>query len=130
MSTYRVTDEDVKEIISTSLKNVTPFIAVANTMINSVLADDIADGSVSSTLLIEIEKWLAAHFVAIRDPRPMEKKTGEASVKYHGQSRMFLEGTPYGQQVLLMDPTGRLAEAGKGLKRASLTAIDFSTASD
>lgn len=129
MSTYRVTDDQVKEIIKTTLEDVTPFIKTANTLINDVLAEDIEDGNVSAAELIQIELWLSAHFVAIREPRAMSRSTGESSVKYHGQTGKGLESTPYGQQVMIIDSTGKLADRGKSQKRAGFKAIDFSTAS-
>ena len=54
----------------------------------------------------------------------MEEKTGETSVKHFlGKPGAGLEATPYGQQALVLDTTGRLATMGK--KRAGVVAIDL-----
>ena len=109
----RVTGAEVKEIINTSLttSEVTPFITAANQIVTSKLGGQ----GVTSNSLKEVERWLSAHFVAIRSQDSVAKaeKTGEASVTRHGKTEMGLDFTPYGQQAKLLDPTGRLNSAGK-----------------
>jgi hypothetical protein len=111
----RVDADDVKQIIDLDSSITDPeidaFIQGANLVVTAKL------GSVtvlSAALLTEIERWLAAHFLAIRDPRVKEEKIGETSVRYAlGKDGMGLEATPYGQQVLLLDISGTMASAGK-----------------
>jgi hypothetical protein len=118
----RVTHTEVVAIISTSITDVTPFIDSANVIIDSVIE---ATDSVSDEVLKEMELWLAAHLVAVREGVPQAEKTGDAQVTYQGKTGMGLMATTYGQQVLLLDPTGRFAERGTGKKRASIAAIEF-----
>lgn len=105
----RVTDAEVKEIFDTDIADTTPFITVANILVTDVLGSE----SLSTTLLKEIERWLAAHFASMRDPRIQREKLGDADVTYHGKSAMGLDGTPYGQQAKLLDTSGKLESIGK-----------------
>lgn len=107
----RVTHDDVVEIIDTSLTDTTPFITAANLIVTNRLSGE----GVGSSTLAEIERWLAAHFVAIRsqDAVSKQEKTGEASITRHGVTGKGLDFTPYGQQVKLLDPTGKLSDLGK-----------------
>ena len=73
----RVSDSEVKEIIDTTVTT-TPFIDAANLIVTSKLADQ----ELGDALLKEIERWLSAHLVAIRDPMIKKDKTGEAEVTY------------------------------------------------
>ena len=104
----RATEAEVKEIIDTALtaEQVAPFLATANVLVTSVLSDEGYDGS----LMKEIERWLAAHFVAIRDPRIAKEKVDDADATYQGKFGENLRHTSYGQQVLVLDFHGRLAE--------------------
>jgi len=111
----RVAEEDVKAIVDTD-RNVLPFITVANLVINSVLGDS----SLPTDLLFEIERWLSAHFLCIMDERPISESEGGASATFVGISGKGgahpLQGlsiTKYGQQVLLLDTTGKLAAFGR-----------------
>jgi hypothetical protein len=112
----RVTDSEVKEIIDTTITT-TPFIAAANLIVTANLADK----NLGADLLKEIERWLAAHLVAIRDPRSSDLKMGTSSTKFQGQTGLGLDHTSYGQQVKILDYTGTLASTG--LKRASIEVI-------
>ena len=116
----RVTNAEVKEIIDTELTEaqVAPFVEIANLIVTDRLT-----GEHSTALLKEIERWLAAHFAAIRDPRAKSEKTADASATYYGNAGLGLNHTPYGQQVLAMDTTGILASLGK--RKASFRTIDL-----
>jgi hypothetical protein len=111
----RVDDAGVKTILDTSL-DTTPFITVAHLLVEQHLANQ----GVSEDLLTELERWLAAHFACIRDPRFREARTaGEGMVFELGKPGEGLAATTYGQQALLLDPTGRLALVTT-TKRASI----------
>lgn len=112
----RVTATEVKEIIDTSLTD-----AQINTMItaaNLTVTKHLGDQGLSSDLLKEIERWLSAHFCHARDPREQEKSIDSTRVKFQGQTGLGLDATFYGQQVKVLDPTGRLAKLGQ--KRATI----------
>lgn len=118
MSNTRVDSADVKEIIDTELDDVSMFITTANILVTKLLGDS----DLENDHLAEIEKYLAAHFVAIRDPsaqRIVSEKIGDAEVRYQAGSMTYsnsmkdasgLNETSYGKQVIIIDTTGILKE--------------------
>lgn len=117
----RATEAEVKEIIDTdrTAEQVTPFLKAANLLITDVLTDQ----GYGVDLLKEIERWLAAHFVAIRDPRTVREKIGDAEDTYQGKFGEGLSGTSYGQQVMLLDYKGVLAEITKAKGSAEIKVL-------
>ncbi len=115
----RVMPEQVRDIISTTLTD-----NQVNAMINTahrIVEQHLAPKNVDADLLEQIEMWLAAHFVCIREPRKESVKADEVSVKYQvGKAGSGLESTMYGQQALALDPTNSLASTA--LKRAVISA--------
>lgn len=104
----RVTDSDVKEILSTTL-DTTPFIQVASVLLDTYLGA----AAVPFAVAREMERWWAAHLVCIREPRVQQKRLGDTVVTYAKSALgAGLESTEYGQMVLQLDPTGALAESG------------------
>lgn len=121
----RVEHSDVAEIIDTSITDTTPFITTAHNLIEVVL--DTSDQTLlGEDLLTDIEKWLAAHFVSIRDPRVRSTAAGTARDEYAigANTGEGLRSTPYGQQACAIDLTGKLAVIGK-TQNASIKAIDL-----
>lgn len=118
----RCSGDEVKEIIDTTLSasDIVPFITIANLVINEKL-----DGEgLSADFLKEIERWLSAHYVAIRDPRLSKVKVDDIEETYFlGKGDKGLGSTPYGVQVLAMDTTGILKDLGK--KKVIFTSIDL-----
>ena len=115
----RVNDAEVKEIIDTSLTT-TAFITAANLTVNNYLGGTDLDDDT----LKEIERWLSAHFVAIRDPKIRSEGMGKATQVYEvGLMGKSLEFTSWGQQVLLLDSSGKLRNAGK--RASKIEAINF-----
>ena len=107
----RTTDAEVKEIISlTTLTDTTPFINTANILVTQHLGNS----NISSALLEEIEKYLAAHLVALHpDERQVTKqKIGEAEDTYAGNFGTQLDFTQFGQMVKTLDYTGTFAGIG------------------
>lgn len=117
----RATEPMVKEIIDTDLTNeeITPFLAAANTMVTDLLLSE----SYGVTTLKEIERWLAAHFVAVRDPQITQEKTADAQATYEGKTGMGLNSTRYGQQAMLLDHHGILARVASGKRPAEVKTI-------
>ena len=108
----RTTKEQVREIIDTGLEDneVDAFISGANSMVNAYLAGE----GLSSTLLEEIERWLAAHMIAsTREPAAKRQEAGTAKIEYFGQYGMGLDSTAYGQMVKSLDTSGKMAAASK-----------------
>ena len=119
----RATESEVKAIISTTLtaEEVAPFLASANTLVTEHLSGE----GYSADLLKNIELWLAAHLVAIRDPQVSKERYGDGEQTFHGKTGTGLSATLYGQQVLLFDTNGVLANMEKGIKEAVIEVIRY-----
>lgn len=120
--TVRVSAEEVKEIIDTSLSDsaIEAFIGAANLTVTSLLGTSTA---LSSDQLREIERWFSAHLIACSRERQIDKEgVGQATVSYSGKTDMGLDATLYGQQVKIMDTTGILASQ-VGKRSASIYAV-------
>lgn len=119
----RVTANEVKAILDdTELTDavVEGFINSANTLVTNVLGSS----TLGESVLAEIEKWLAAHMIAsTRERMAEQEEAGEAKIKYIGQYGSGLSSTPYGQMVLTLDLTGKMAALGR--KQAKLYAVPF-----
>ena len=101
--------EGIIAVDSTSIPDLTPFIDVANQLVTDVCTDsDYTDAK-----LPIIETWLAAHFYAIRDPRPDSQKAGSVSQKLQYKVDLNLAVTTYGQQAMIIDTAGNLAKLNK-----------------
>lgn len=128
----RVLAYEVKAIISTTLTEdeVEPFIDAANIIITGKCSS-----TYTSAELKELERWLAAHFVAIRTPdnaSVRSKKAGKVEVQYFGaQGGSGLYATPYGQQLLALDYNSTLAGLAGGrvatLRMFGLTNDEFAS---
>ena len=121
----RVVHADVIEIIETSITDTTPFITAANRLLAIALDSD-DQVILGSDLLEEIEKFLAAHFVALKDPIEVRAKAGasEAQFMLGSNTGEGLRLTPYGQTACALDITGKLAILGKK-QGMSIKAIDL-----
>jgi hypothetical protein len=119
----RTTAAAVKAILKNSQLETTTvdvFITAASALVDNKLGTDTTLGS---TLLTEIEKWLAAHMIASTLERTTSKeKVGDVSVEYTGKWEKNLESTPYGQMVVTLDTTGTMAALGR--KSARIIAIE------
>ena len=106
----RVTEADVEKLIDVdSFIDVDPFITAANLIVDEVLSGE----GYTDAYLTEIERWLAAHLVAMRQRQITGEDYGEAGVKYGGKFGVGLDFTQYGQQVKILDTSGKLASTGK-----------------
>ena len=110
----RVTAVEVKAIMDNCTvldATVNVFIAAGTLLIDKVFVNDTTSGD---DTLKELERWFVAHMIASTLSRTTsEEKLGEAAVKYTGKWGMKLESTPYGQMVLTLDSTGKMANVGK-----------------
>jgi hypothetical protein len=122
----RVTTSEVEDIIDTDLTDgqITAMIAIANLMVTNGPATS-SNPSLGADELKEIERWLSAHFVCVRDPVSLRAKLGDAESWNFPASVTTAWGkglnlTPYGQQAIALDRTGILAKSG--LMKASFRA--------
>lgn len=113
----RVAASDVKDIIDTALDEfqIEAFISTANLLVTEKLSG----GDLSDAMLTEIEKYLAAHLICLRDQRVQNSSMDGMNLTYQGQTGMRLEATQYGQTVQILDTTGAFASSG-------LKAVKFS----
>jgi len=106
----RVTTEEVKQIIETVEAEIEPFIKAANI----VVSEHLVGSGMGAATLKEIERWLTAHFISVKDKRPRSENIGAAQMVYEtpllGKG---LDGTMYGQQVKILDSSGRLSALGR-----------------
>ena len=121
----RVTEADVLTIIDTTLGTgeIDPFIFTANMMVNGYLEDK----GLTEEVLTEIEKYLSAHILSVKDQRVKAEKIDVLSFTYTGNFGMGLKNTQYGQMAILLDTSGTFGEIaeGGGKKRASISMINY-----
>lgn len=124
--TARTTTTAVELIISTTLTDpqIQAFIDTATLIVDANLLDK----GLSTDLLTQIETWLAAHLLSMRDQRTSERRIGDVWFTYQGQTGLGLDATLYGQQVKLLDTSGTLASLGK--RRAQLTVFSEADSED
>lgn len=111
---------EIIEIDATITTDAAPFIATANALVTRVCADKLdEDGTAYYTDddLELIERWLAAHFYAIRDPRYASEAAGSVNASYQYKVDLHLAVTTYGQQAMMLDTAGGLAALSKGKRR-------------
>lgn len=115
----RTTEAAVQAIIEVDASiSLTPFIEVANNMVTRVCTDSDYD---DDTLEL-IERWLAAHFYAIRDMRSANEKAGSVGQAFQYRVDLNLANTMYGQQAMMIDTEGSLREVSDGKpRRATMT---------
>jgi hypothetical protein len=122
----RTTTAKVQAILEETIAETTidAFIAGATLLLDEVFEDET---EITEDLIAEIERWLTAHMITSTISR-MAKKAGAggASIEYTGQWGKNLESTPYGQQTLALDPTGKLmaATAKKAVMIEAVTSFD------
>lgn len=116
----RVTGAEVKEIFDTDLTaaELAPFITAANLTVTKLVG---ANTDLSDAQKKEIERWLSAHFAAIRDQIEVSKVVGAAQTKFQGKTEMGLDFTSYGQMVKVLDTSGTFGSADG--KKAELKAL-------
>ena len=125
----RVTPTEVRQIYAydTSILDADAevFITAANQMTNLV---NTTGGITVTATLKEIERWLAAHFICIRDPQAASEKAGTVGQTLQQKVELHFNQTRYGQMALLLDTSGTLAALqlqaeGEGVLTASLTVL-------
>lgn len=97
----RVTVEQVKAIFPTSLVDgeIAAHIDTAHVVVDRRLK---GRRGMTEPQLVQVERWLAAHFACMADPRTTSEKIGDGSVTHEGQSGLGLDHTRYGQQAKLL----------------------------
>lgn len=91
-----------------------PFIEAANMLVTQACTGLTVE--YSSAKLAIIEKWLAAHFYTVRDPRAESEKAGPVGEKFQSKVDLGLNTSHYGQMALRLDYQGGLASLEKEMK--------------
>lgn len=76
---------------------------------NSLILDHCMGKGYSEAKLELIERWLAAHFFAVKFPRATAEKAGPVGENFQSKVDLALNVTHYGQQAMLLDSAGGLA---------------------
>lgn len=97
----RTTEAAVKLAIDTDLASaqITAFIDDASAVVDDIAS---ADTTITSAKLTLIEKYLACHFVTLRDPRLRSSKVGDTTDTFQRDTQV----TEYLQAAMALDPTG------------------------
>lgn len=105
----RVTKEEVEEIIDidSAITSIAGHITGANQLVTAKLSNV----GYTAAQLKEIERWVAAHFVCIQDPRTKQEAIGSSQATFERPKvGVGLNGTSYGQTALLLDTSGLLGD--------------------
>ncbi len=101
----RTTEAAVRKIIDVdnSITDLDPFLRAAH-----ILVEDQCEGIVEE-VAVEVETWLAAHFVTIRDMRSAKESVSSLSQAFQYKIDLGLSCSMYGQTAMNLDLTGGLA---------------------
>jgi hypothetical protein len=121
----RIQIEDLKKIIETKRvdEEIQPMIDAAHLVVD----EDLANSGYTEDRKKLIELWLAAHYVAVRDPLISSVSGGPGSAgtstQYDGKTGMVgLEHTRYGLQVIAFDKLGILSRESRSKGKISFEA--------
>jgi hypothetical protein len=109
----RTTEDAVKLIIeydTNLIPDLTPFIASASLLVDTVVAIDPAP---SDAILEVVERYLTAHLIGITDPRIQAEQVKSLQATYAVRLSDGLGITHFGTLAMLFDTTGRLAQWNK-----------------
>ena len=118
----RTTAVKVREIIETTLTDagIDGYIIGANSFVTTHLEDK----GLSAPILVEIERWITAHFIAQTRERMARKEgAGGAEIEYIGLFGEGLKSTPYGQTAISLDVSGTLVLLNNGSKPIKVKAL-------
>lgn len=115
----RTSAEAVEKIIEVDelITDLDPFILSANKLVTKFCASEDYDDEE----LEMIERWLAAHFYAIRDPRITQEAIGPIRENKQVQLGLHFNVTTYGQHALVLDYHGGLATLQKNITKGTKT---------
>ena len=102
---YRPTEEEINAIIEvdSTVSDLTPFLTAAHMIVEAHCE------GIEETDATIVETWLTAHLITIRDNRAAAEKVDVLSINYQYKLELGLQCSMYGQQAMMMDPTGGLA---------------------
>ena len=104
----RATAASVQAVVKTTETDFDAFIATANTIVEEQLVGK----GMTEERLTQIETYLAAHFLLVRDRQAKTESYGSIGVTYTGEFGMNLKSTTHGQTAVLLDTSGLLVNLG------------------
>lgn len=77
-----------------------------------IVDEELGSSALSEARLTQIELYLAAHFLSLTTTAGSlaAETLGDASERYHNIYAAGMRSTRFGQQVIMLDTTGRMAE--------------------
>jgi hypothetical protein len=123
MAILRTTEEAVSAIVDAdSTIDLAPFLEAANFLVTK----HCSPAGAGYEELELVERWLAAHFYRIRDPKASSEKAGSVAANYMHQVDLGLDQTQEGQMAKVFDSSGKLAQLDQQTKdgksrKASIT---------
>jgi hypothetical protein len=95
--------------------DLTPHVEAAGIVLDRVVACASRKGiTLTTEEQAAIKKYLAAHFYGSSDQFYVSRSTGRASGSFMGRSGLGLDGTLFGQNAKLLDPSGCLTTIDEG----------------
>lgn len=117
----RTTTQLVLEIlvVKPNITNLDPWISVANELVTELCTVVHPDGHFYDDVRLElIERWLAAHFYTVLDPRTISERAGTglalAKTIQAGKIDFGLRSSIYGQNAMRLDTWGALSSLDNG----------------
>jgi hypothetical protein len=104
--------------VDTSI-SLTPFIETASELVTECCED----AEYTATRLELIERWLSAHFYAVRDQRASSETAGRVSESKQTKVDLGFDVTVYGQQAMRLDTAGGLAALDKRTQKGKVAAV-------
>ena len=89
---------------TTLITSIASFITDASDLVEEVIGT-----SLGNTMKEKVERYLAAHFIAITDPRVENEKVKTLSVTYQVKLSEGLGITHYGTMAMMFDTSGKLS---------------------
>ena len=113
------------EVDSNVSTDLAPFIEVASSIVEEVCNVTDADGDAVHTdaTLELIERWLTAHFYAIRDPRTILERAGKVSASFQSKVDLGFDTSHYGQAAMRLDTNGGLSQLNQMAKDGNLRTV-------
>lgn len=100
---------------TTLITSITSFINDASDLVEAVIGSSLND-----TMKEKVERYLAAHFIAITDPRIDSEKVKTLSTTYQFKLSDGLGITHYGTMAMAFDTSGKLSAWNQNVVKGNL----------
>jgi hypothetical protein len=120
----RTTKADIEGIIELDLEVIPddaamlPYITIANELVTERCTGDAGPTTEYTDSRLElIERWLAAHFYTMRDPRVTNEHAGPVSSSFQSHIGLGFDTSHYGQTAMRLDTNGGLSALNESIKK-------------